>query len=69
MIIEIGFKGHGMNFREALAAAIGAAAENVEVIVTPPVDTIAFRADWRVVQSCPDVCAKVKGEYLLLNQI
>lgn len=69
MIIEIDFKGHGLNFREALAAAIGAAVESVEVIVTPPVNTIAFRADWRVVQSFPDVCAKVNGEYLLLNQI
>lgn len=68
MIIELDYKGSGLNLGFAIADALGVGRSVVDVVVSPAKDVIPFCCDYRVITSgCADVVAYVDGELLLLN--
>lgn len=69
MSITIDYKNADFSLQKAIAKAVGRKEEDVEVLVSLPNSLIPYCAEWRIVSSCADVCAKVCGEYLLLDVI
>lgn len=68
-VITIDYKGAGMNFTAAVAAAFGVTADYVRVAVSPAASLIPFCCWWRIVESCADAVVYIKGKQYLLNII
>lgn len=69
MIITLDYKNSGFNLDSAISNSLGVDLIDVEVVVSPAKSLIPYCCDYRVVNSCADIVAKVKGEYLLLDII
>lgn len=69
MKLTVDYKQAHGDFTLALARALNVEVHRVEVIVTPAKSLIPFCCEYRVVNKCADVVARVDGELLQLDII